>query len=156
MLQLLKSFWVHLHNFFLGGGFTQNWKCCGNCIFKSKTFMFNFPIKASFSLWWPEVLYQARITTCSLLLFVASSWYFFVGSQSFDWKCWKMMSISSRSYSCSCYKPSLFITYQRCSLSIKNNSESSENVSSTDTELPHFICFFSRNLVSLLQQILLY
>lgn len=88
------------------------------------------------------MLYQARITTPSLLLFVASSCYFFVGSQSFDWKCWKMMSISTRSYSCSCYKPSLFTRYQRCSLNIKNNSESSENVFSTDTELPLFICFF--------------
>jgi len=63
-----------------GGGIIQNWKCCGNCIFKSNTLMFNFPIKASFSLWWPVMLYQARITTPSLLLLVASSWYFFVGS----------------------------------------------------------------------------
>jgi hypothetical protein len=32
---------------------------------RQDVFMSNFPIKASFSLWLPEVLYQARITTHS-------------------------------------------------------------------------------------------
>jgi len=56
-----------------------------------------------------------------------------------------MMSISSRPHNCSCYKPSLFTRYHHCSLNINNNSEFSENVFSTDTELPHFICLFQQS-----------
>jgi hypothetical protein len=141
--ELINFLSLSTHFFWGGGDCTKLEVLCERHFLKQDDFMFNFPIKASFSLWWPEVLYQARNTTPSLLLFVVSSWCFFVGSQSFNWKCWKMMSISSTLYSCSCYKPSLFIRHHRCSLNIKNNSESSENVYSTDTELPHIYVFFT-------------
>jgi hypothetical protein len=91
-----------------------------------------------------------------LAAFCSKQQIFLCGKPEFWLKMLKMMSISSRPYSCSCYKPSLFIRYHRCSLNIKNNSEFSERMFFPQTLSCLTSYIFSSTLVSLLQQILLY